>query len=310
MDLSDGFLETLSKCPIEPSAALAEKFQAGWTLLPWLRNQDPILGTSCRESFMKRELGRVFAGLCALAMVAILVAPARAQTSEVKEKPPLYSYVSNWAIPRAHWAEMEKNSAADQKTLDKALASGTVVAYGNDVSLIHTPEGATHDEWWSAMSMAALLNVLDQFYKSGTTTTPVLVSATKHWDSFYVSRFYNWHSGSWKDVYTHVGSYKLKAGAPDEVETLSKNLAVPLLEKLLADGTIHEYEIDTQAIHTEAPGTFLIVYIAASAEGLDKVNTALQDALKASPLNSSAFDSMTDSSAHRDELTRTNATYK
>jgi hypothetical protein len=79
---------------------------------------------------------------------------------------------------------------------------------------------------------------------------------------------------------------------------------------VLADGTIHEYEIDTQAIHREAPGTFLIVYIAASAEGLDKVNTALQEALKASPLNGSALGSMTDSSAHRDELTRTNATYK
>jgi len=259
---------------------------------------------------MNRMLGRVFAGLCALAMAAVLAAPASAQTSEVKEKPPLYSYVSNWAIPRAQWAEMEKNTAADQKTLDKALASGAIVAYGNDVSLIHTPEGATHDQWWSAMSMAGLLNVLDQFYKSGTTTTPVLVSATKHWDSLYISRFYNWHSGSWKDVYTHVGSYKLTVDAPDEVETLSKNLAVPLLEKLLADGTIHEYEIDTQAIHTEAPGTFLIVYIASSAESLDKVNTALQETLKASPLSGSAFDSMTDSSAHRDELTRTNATYK
>jgi hypothetical protein len=47
-----------------------------------------------------------------------------------------------------------------------------------------------------------------------------------------------------------------------------------------------------------------------TSESLDKVNTALQEALKASPLNGSAFGSMTDSSAHRDELTRTNATYK
>jgi hypothetical protein len=30
--------------------------------------------------------------------------------------------------------------------------------------LIHQPDGATHDEWWSAMSMAGLLNVLDQYY--------------------------------------------------------------------------------------------------------------------------------------------------
>ena len=56
--------------------------------------------------------------------------------------------------------------------------------------------------------------------------------------------------------------YRLKPDAPDDaVETLSKELIVPLLEKLFADGTLHEYEVDTQAIHTEAPGTFVIVYL-------------------------------------------------
>jgi hypothetical protein len=93
------------------------------------------------------------------------------------------------------------------------------------------------------------------------------------------------------------------------VETLSKNVAVPLLEKLLADPTIHEYQIDTQAIHT-APWHMLDRLHRRRAEDLDKVNTALQEALKASPLNGSPFGSITDSSAHRDELTRTNATYK
>jgi basic membrane lipoprotein Med (substrate-binding protein (PBP1-ABC) superfamily) len=123
------------------------------------------------------------------------------------------------------------------------------------MNLIHRPDGSTHDQWWSAMSMAGLLNVLEQFYQSGSATSPVLASATKHWDSIYVSRYYNWHSGTWKDVYTHGASYKLKADAPeDAVETLSKNLIVPLLEKMLADGVIHEYEVDTEAIHTEAPG--------------------------------------------------------
>jgi hypothetical protein len=49
-------------------------------------------------------------------------------------------------------------------------------------------------------------------------------------------------------------------------------MLVPLLEKQLADGTIHEYEIDTEAIHTEPPGTFWIFYLTANAEGLDKVS--------------------------------------
>ena len=234
-----------------------------------------------------------------------------AQTSEMKEKPPMYSYVGNWAIPRAQWAEMDKNTAADEKILSKALASGAIVAYGNDVNLVHQAEGATHDDWWSAMSMAGLINVLEQFYQSGNATTPVLGSATKHWDNIYVSRYYNWHSGSFKNGYTYVASYKLKADAPDDaVEKLSKNLIVPLLEKELAEGTIHEYEIDTEAIHSDAPGTFIIVYIASSPEALDKVNEARRDALKASPLAGPAFGSMTDFNAHRDYLARTNATYK
>ena len=159
--------------------------------------------------------------------------------------------------------------------------------------------------------MAGVMNVLDQFYSSGSTNSPVLASATKHWDELLVSRFYNWHSGSVKNGYTHVSFYKLKPDASDDaVEMVSKSLVVPLLEKQLAAGTIAEYEIDTQAIHTEAPGIFLIVYLATNAEGLDKVQAAIEEAIKSNPLGGVAFSSMTDISAHRDELVRTNASYK
>jgi hypothetical protein len=254
---------------------------------------------------------RVVAELCALTMAAFWAAPARAEMPEVKEKPPMYSYVSFWTLPRVQWAELEKANLADQKILDKALASGAIVGYGNDTNLVHQPDGPTHDDWWSAMSMAGLLNVLDQFYKSGASTSPVLTSATRHWDGIFVSRYYNWHSGTWKDAYTHGSYYKLKADAPDDaVEKLSKNLLVPLLEKLLADGTILEYEIDNEAIHTEAPGAFWIFYLTPNAEGLDKVNTAIRGTLKTNPLAGPAFDSTTDSNGHRDYLARTSATYK
>jgi len=260
---------------------------------------------------MNRNLGGFCALLCGLVMTAALAVPALAQMSDVKEKPPMYSYVGDWVIPRAQWGDMEKNDMADQKILDKALANGSIIAYGNDVNLVHTVDGETHDGWWSAMSMAGLLNVLDQFYQSGNATAPVLESATKHWDAIYVSRYYNWHAGSWKGAYTHVSTYKLKADAPDDaVDKLSKSVLVPFFEKLLADGTIHEYEVDTEAIHTDAPGTFAVVYITANAEGLDKVNAALMSSLKANPLIGPAFGSMVDFTPHRDSLARTNATYK
>ena len=161
------------------------------------------------------------------------------------------------------------------------------------------------------MSMAGVLNVLEEFHKSGNSVTPVLTSATKHADQIFVSRYYNWHSGSWKNLYTHGSSYKLKTDAPENaIESLSKHLIVPMLEKLLADGVLQEYEIDTEAVHTEAPGTFWIFYTATAAEGLDKVNTALRETLKAAPLAAPAFDSMVDITPHRDYLLHTNATYK
>lgn len=125
---------------------------------------------------MNRKLWQVCAGLCLLAMSTL----ACAQGPEVKEKPPMYSYVSNWSIPRAQWAEMEKANAADQKILDKAMADGVILAYGDDVNLVHQADGMTHDDWWSSTSMAGLLKVLEEFYKSGSSVTPALLSATKH----------------------------------------------------------------------------------------------------------------------------------
>ncbi len=257
---------------------------------------------------MNRKLWSLLAGLCVLAL-SLAAAPARAQ--EVKEKPPMYSYVSNWQIPRAQWGEMDKSYTDDQKILDAAVAKGALVGFGRDVNLLHQPDGETHDDWWSGMSLAAVVNVLDQFYKSGTATSPVLTSATKHWDGIYVSRYYNWHPGTYKDVYTSVSSYKLKADAPDNaVDTLSKSVIAPLFEKMLAAGNIHEYEIDTQAFHTNAPGGFSIVYIAANAEALDKVQAAIVQIVKDNPLIGPAFGSMTDRDAHRDELLRSTVTYK
>lgn len=256
-----------------------------------------------------KNLWGVWVIVCALAVG--VGAPASAQMSEGKEKPPMYSYVSNWAVPRAQWGEMEKMDAANQKMMEKAMAAGTIIAYGSDTNMIHTADGYTHDGWWSAMSMAGVLNVLEQAYSSGAATSSVYSSVTKHSDGLYVSRYYNWHPGSWKGAYTRVAEYKLKPDAPnDAVETLSKNLFVPMLEKLLADGAIHEYEIDVEAIHTEDPGTFSVVIIAANGEGLDKFNAAVQELHKSSPFAGPAIGSMVDFKEHRDYLSRTNATYK
>jgi hypothetical protein len=260
---------------------------------------------------MNKKDWQLLSGLCAIMLAGAWAAPASAQSAEAKEKPRLYTYEAFWVVPRARWTEFEKPNPNDQKVMDKAIASGVLVSYGSDSALLHDADGATHDNWWQSLSMAGTLTVLDDLEKVGGGSPSVLTSATKHWDNLWVSRYYNWHPGSWQGAYSYAAIYPLKADAPDDaVDVLAKNMLVPLLEKLLADGAIVEYEIDEQAVHSDAPGTFVIDYIAPTADGLDKVNAAIRAAVKNSPLNGVAFGSMVDYTKHRDSLSRTTATYK
>ncbi|MGD1107899.1 MAG: hypothetical protein ABR865_12710 [Terracidiphilus sp.] len=253
----------------------------------------------------------VFTGLCGLAVFALSAIPSGAQATEVKEKPPMYSYVSNWQFPRERWGDVGKINAADNTIFQAALADGTLVGYGNDANMVHTPDGESHDTWWSSTSLAGLLKVLDKLRALDNADSPISLSPTKHWDLVLVSHYYNWKPGPYTGAYVNVMMYQLKADAPDDaVSTLSKNVVVPLMEKLLADGTILEYEVDTEAIHTDAPGLVAIVYDTPQPEGVDTVRAAIRDSQKNNPLIGPSFDSWIDYSQHRDELLKGNGAYK
>ena len=259
---------------------------------------------------MNKKLWSAFAGLCGFAAFALSGIAADAHAQEVKSKPPMYSYVANWQVPRAHWSEVGKAFDTVSGVLQQSLTDGYLVGYGDDTNLVHQPDAETHDLWWSSMSLAGLLKTLDRIHAAADTTTPVFNDA-KHWDSIYVSRYYNWKSGAFKNGYGHVSLYKLKADAPDDaLDTLAQQLIVPLMEKQLASGAILEYEIDTDASHTEAPGIFAVVYVTPTAEGLDTVQGAVREAVKAAPLFGEAFDSDTDYTGHRDQLLKSEGAYK
>jgi len=254
---------------------------------------------------MDKKLWAAFIGLIALAMCADWTALAGAQTTEVKEKPPMYSYIAVWNIPRDQWKAKEKQSMDARKILDQAISYGTIVCYGFD-------ENPLHDTFWLAMSKAGLQSVRDQFTKASITAAagPAAAAAASP-VSILVSRYYNWHAGLCKNAYVHVGIYKIKPDAPpDVVDTLSKNFFAPLLEKMLASGAIFEWETDTYADPKDSPGTFLIAYLSSTAEGLDKATKAMQETLKSSPLKGPAFDSLVDVGASSDVVVRSYAVYK
>jgi hypothetical protein len=260
---------------------------------------------------MNQSIWRVALTLSGMVLITAPFTSSQAQTAEVKEKPPMYMYESFWAYPRANWGDVDKEYAATDKVMQKALADGRLVGYGSDATLVHDAEGATHDEWFQGQSLGAVLGVLDEIYKTGAATSKLFLSATKHMDAVFVARYYNWRPGSWKGAYTLWSEYALKPDAPqDAVDVIAKSFVVPLMEKLLKDGAIVEYEIDTQALHTSAPGMFAISYITSTPDGLDKARAGLMEALGKNPLAGSSFASFVDMSKHRDALVRTTATYK
>jgi hypothetical protein len=242
-------------------------------------------------------------GLATISSLAIH--PTWAQSTEEKEKPPVYIYVAQWAVPRADWPAYEKADVANKQVMEKLMADGTIVGYGFFKIIVHQEGAPTHGAWWTANSVAnsmKALNVLTSQTGPTVDTQAKIFAQSRHWDLFLVSRNYGWHAGAFENAYLRVGTYKSKPHEGEAAEKAMKAYVIPTLEKLVADGVLLSYSIDHEAIHTDDPAIFDIAIIAKDADSLDKFHAALEAAGKANPTGGPAFGAATEGSAHRDFL--------
>jgi hypothetical protein len=262
---------------------------------------------------MRKPVCKATIGVMCLAALEMSGAPAGAQAIAVKEKPRLYRYVSYWTFPRAHWGDVDKDNArGNQEILAPALADGTLAGYGDEENLLHSADGFTHDNWWQANSWAGVMKVAERFHRSDVSSSPLLASSTRHWDQVFISRFYNWKPGSWKGAYRYTATYELKPewSADEALQTLSA-FDVPLFEKLLADGTIVEYELDRELLRkTDSPAKFVYVVVTPSAEALDKMTTAVRSAVGQNSLLGPAFASMTVNQTPQIDISQINVNHQ
>lgn len=223
---------------------------------------------------------------------------------EIKAQPAMYSYIAVWNIPESEWEARKDQAKAAKNILDKAIENNTIFSYGYD-------RNPLHDTFWLSMSKAGLETVRDQFQKIGITRVPAKEGAAVIPVSILVSRYYNCKTIRSENAYVHVGVYKIRPDAPaDAVDQLSKNFFGPVLEKMLIDGAIFEWETDTYDNPKDSPGTFLIAYLSEKKENLEMVNKAVQERLKSSLPNSPALDSLIDMKAITDVVVRSYAVYK
>jgi hypothetical protein len=240
----------------------------------------------------------------ALTMCILHIAQAGAQANAVKAKPPMYSFIAVWNIPKDQWKARENQESAAKKILDQAIDKGTIVSYGYDGNPLH-------DTFWLAMSKAGLESVRNQFQNIGITVAPATAGTPTPPVSILISRYYNWKTTRCENAYVHVGVYKIKPDVPgDAADQLSKNFFAPVLEKMLADGAIFEWETDTYADPKDSPGTFLIAFLSANAEDLEKANKAVQERLKSPLPKAPTLDSLIDMKAISEVVVRSYAVYK
>jgi hypothetical protein len=255
---------------------------------------------------MSKQL--VLAALVLLACTAGPVAakgPTSAGQAAAAEKTPVYTYVSEWTVPRAMWADYKKEDEADVDAMKKGVADGTLISFGTFTVLNHQEGEPTHGSWFSATSMANLMKFLEGLRTAPGATAPVL-AASKHWDYILSSTIHNGHSGTFTNGYLRVARWPAKAGGNDPDGKIIKATMVAILEKLFADGALHSYTIDQETIHSEDPGTTFVVLVANGAEGLDKFNALIAEMFKDNPAQAAAYGTLVDAHGHRDTLARVN----
>ena len=76
---------------------------------------------------------------------------------------------------------------------------------------------------------------------------------------------------------------RVKPGHMQEFMELFRKYDKPVYEKLVADGVIYAYELDTEAVHTMEPGLMWTIVTMPNLAAKDKVNAAFEEANKNLP---------------------------
>jgi hypothetical protein len=216
---------------------------------------------------------RRIAGLVLIALAVMLVPAALPQ---MEPTPIVYTFVSQFQIPRANWAGY---SADTEKTFipiaEKLTADGTILSWATFEQVVHTPEGFTHGAAWSSTTISGLMKVLDEVRKAGPQAGQI--AATKHED--YLMQTSMYHAGSGTPAYLRVVCANAKPDKPGEYTVALKKYLVPTFDEQIKKGVATYYGLDEQYVNNSAPSMRCLVINYPNAEGMDKWAAAINATL-------------------------------
>ncbi len=233
-------------------------------------------------------------------VLAVMIVPAA--ISQMEPTPRVYTFVSQFQVPRANWAQYSEEI---EKTFvpiaERLMADGSIVSWSTFENVVHTPEGYTHGSAWSSNSLAGLMKVLDEIRKAG--PRPGQIAATRHEDLLMQTTMY--HVGSGTPAYLRVVCSNAKADKPEGYTATLKKLLVPTFEEQIKKGEATYYGVDEQYVNNAAQSLRCVVITYPNAEGMDKWATAISTTMgKWSPAERAEFAGASVLDSRRDFMAR------
>jgi hypothetical protein len=208
-----------------------------------------------------------------LILVAVAVVSSPTAFSQMEATPTVYTFVSQFQVPRAHWAGYsEDTEKIVVPILEKLTADGTIGGWSTFEQVVHTPDGYTHGAAWSSTSISGLMKVLDEVRKAG--ARPGQIAATKHEDLLMQTSMYR--AGNGTPAYLRVVCSNAKAEKPESYYATLKKLLVPTFDEQIKNGVATHYGVDEQYVNTAAQSTRCVVITYPNAEGMDKWAAAIR----------------------------------
>jgi hypothetical protein len=238
-----------------------------------------------------------------MVLAAVVIAPIALSQME-QAQPVVYTYVSQFQVPRANWAQYSENT---EKTFvpvaEKLVADGTILSYSTFETIVHTPEGYTHGAAWSSSSITGLTKVLDEVRKGG--PQPGQMAATKHEDYLMQTSMYAMGSGGGAPAYLRVVCQNAKPEKPEGYAAALKKYLWPTVEDQAKKGVVSYVGLDSQYVNNSAPSLRCLVITFPNADAMDKWAAAVNATLgKMSPADRDAFFGSVVPDSRRDFMAR------
>jgi hypothetical protein len=223
--------------------------------------------------------------LLSVLTVALLLASA-AVAQEMEEMKPV-SYMAEFQV---HPAKADTFVGMVKKhhkpLLDRLMSEGVVLVWGLDAAMIHRDDGANFLVWFVTADYAGMDTVFAglekmeaEMPKEDQGKIMETINIAKHHD--HMLRAIHGNVSSTRPtgrLYTNYSTVRVKPGQGRAYLELYKKYTAPVLDGLVADGTIYGYGLDREDFHTEAPQWRFIWIVVPNLAAFDKVDAAFEAA--------------------------------